>query len=124
MCENVLPEKRQTGEQMWKIEQHHQQRGNITENDIGFWYCPGEEVSVKIGYKREAEREEEEGHAPEQHLQQEQKNDQKDDKLHKGEGEDLVAAVCSDTEIHIQYKEESDKHDSDPLRDGQCGESG
>ena len=109
---------------MSAIVQEHQQRRYTSKNDIDFRYRPGEEVGVQVGYKCDAEGEKEEGRAPEDHLQQEKKNNQEDDELHKGEREHFVAAVSSDTEIHIRYEEESDKHDSDPLRDGQSGNSG
>ena len=103
---------------MSAIVQEHQQRRYTSKNDIDFRYRPGEEVGVQVGYKCDAEGEKEEGRAPEDHLQQEKKNNQEDDELHKGEREHFVAAVSSDTEIHVRNKKEEEKHHRHPLSNG------
>lgn len=60
---------------MREKEQEHQQRHYISKNNVGFRYCSGIEIGIKIGDKCNTEREEEERCAPEEHLQQKKKND-------------------------------------------------
>lgn len=82
--ENVLRKEQLKRGEMRQIDEPHQSNHRVCQINICCGYRLRVEISIQIGYERDAQREEEKRLSPVYDLQQQQKDDHKDHELHQG----------------------------------------